>query len=45
VIVEEQSAAAEQRADASLDLLPRTFEGWPNNCNFRREDLYGDDGR
>lgn len=45
VIVDEQAAAAEQRADAPLDLLPLAFDGWPDNCNFRREDLYGDDGR
>jgi hypothetical protein len=45
VIVEEQTAAVGQHADAPLDLLPLTFEAWPNDCTFRREDMYGDDGR
>jgi len=45
VIVEDQPAAAEQHVDTSPDLLPLTFEAWPNDCTFRREDLYGDDGR
>ena len=45
VIVEEQTAAVRQHADVPLDLLPLQFEGWPNDCTFRREDLYGDDGR
>jgi hypothetical protein len=44
VIVEEQSAA-ERHSDAPIDLLPLKFEGWPNNCTFRREDIYGDDER
>jgi hypothetical protein len=45
VIVEEQTTAVEQHGDAPLDLLPLKFDGWPDNCTFRREDLYGDDGR
>jgi hypothetical protein len=45
VIVEEQPAVVEQDAALALDLLPLTFEGWPKDCTFRREDLYGDDGR
>ena len=45
VIVEEQTTAVGQQTDAPLDLLPLTFEAWPNDCTFRREDLYGDDGR
>ena len=45
VIVEDQSAVVEQHADTVPDLLPLKFEGWPNDCTFRREDLYGDDGR
>jgi hypothetical protein len=44
VIVEEQPAAAEQ-LDTPVNLLPLAFEGWPQDCTFRREDLYGDDGR
>jgi hypothetical protein len=45
VIVEEQPAVADQYVDAPLNLLPLAFEGWPQDCTFRREDLYGDDGR
>lgn len=45
VIVEEQPATAGSRVDTLPDLLPMTFEGWPRDCTFRREDLYGDDGR
>jgi hypothetical protein len=45
VIVEEQPAAATQHVDMSAELLPLTFGGWPTDCTFRREDLYGDDGR
>jgi hypothetical protein len=45
VIVEEQPAVAGQRVDALPNLLPLAFEGWPTDCTFRREDLYGDDGR
>jgi hypothetical protein len=43
VIVEEQPAT-EQPA-GTPGLLPLAFEGWPADCTFRREDLYGDDGR
>jgi hypothetical protein len=45
VIVEDEPAAVEQHADTPQDLLPLTFEAWPNDCTFRREDMYGDDGR
>jgi hypothetical protein len=45
VIVEEQSAVPGQSGDAPPNLLPLTFAGWPADCTFRREDLYGDDGR
>lgn len=45
VIVDEQPAAVGQHVDAPPALLPLTFEGWPKDCTFRREDLYGDDGR
>ncbi len=45
VIVEEQPAVAGQPVDAPPSLLPLTFEGWPADCTFRREDMYGDDGR
>jgi hypothetical protein len=45
VIVEEQPVAVGQRVDTPPALLPLAFEGWPRDCTFRREDLYGDDGR
>jgi hypothetical protein len=45
VIVEEQPTVVGQHVDTPLNLLPLTFEGWPNDCTFRREDLYGDEGR
>jgi hypothetical protein len=45
VIVEDQPATTEPHTDAPPDLLPLTFAAWPNDCTFRREDLYGDDGR
>jgi hypothetical protein len=45
VIVEDQPATVEQHVDTPSDLLPLTFAAWPNDCTFRREDLYGDDGR
>jgi hypothetical protein len=45
VFVEEQPAVAREDANAPASLLPLTFEGWPKDCTFRREDLYGDDGR
>jgi hypothetical protein len=45
VIVEDQHAAVEQPIGTLPDLLPLTFEAWPTDCTFRREDLYGDDGR
>jgi hypothetical protein len=45
VIVEEQAAVTGESAEARPTLLPLTFEGWPADCTFRREDLYGDDGR
>ncbi len=45
VMVEEQSAAAGSRFDEPLDFLPMKFEAWPKDCTFRREDLYGDNGR
>jgi hypothetical protein len=45
VIVDEQTAVAEKTADSLSSLLPLTFDGWPTDCTFRREDLYGDDER
>ena len=45
VMVEEQPVALGQSVDTSPNLLPLAFEGWPKDCTFRREDLYGDDGR
>ena len=45
VIVEEQPATPKTHDDTPPDLLPMTFEAWPKDCTFRREDLYGDDGR
>jgi hypothetical protein len=45
VIVEEQPVAVEPHIDTPPTLLPLAFEGWPNDCTFRREELYGDDGR
>ena len=45
VIVEEQPTAAGQQVNSPPNLLPLTFAGWPKDCAFRREDLYGDDGR
>jgi hypothetical protein len=45
VIVEEQPVVAGQHVDTPPNLLPLAFEGWPKGCAFRREDLYGDDGR
>ena len=45
VVVEDQPTVAGSHVDTPLDLLPLAFEGWPKDCTFRREDLYGDDGR
>jgi hypothetical protein len=45
VVVEEQPVTTGHCVDKPLDLLPMTFEGWPKDCTFRREDLYGDNGR
>jgi hypothetical protein len=45
VVVDEQSAATDTRFDKPLNFLPMTFDGWPKDCTFRREDLYGDNGR
>ena len=45
VIVEDQPVVAGQIVDTPPSLLPLAFEGWPTDCVFRREDLYGDDGR
>jgi hypothetical protein len=45
LIVEEQPVLDKPTPDTSLDLLPMAFQGWPDDCTFRREDLYGDDGR
>jgi hypothetical protein len=45
VIVEEQPAVVGPNVGAPVNLLPLLFEGWPKDCAFRREDLYGDDGR
>ena len=45
VIVEDEPAATQSAGAAPSDFLPLTFEGWPADCTFRREDIYGDDGR
>lgn len=48
VVLDEQpidDAPPETTAFPVLDLVPVSFEGWPAGCTFRREDLYGDNGR
>ena len=45
VIVEDQAAVTSQCDDTIPELLPLAFAGWPKDCTFRREDLYGNDGR
>ncbi len=44
VVVVEEQAATTSLADAASELLPLSFRGWPKDCTFRREDLYGDVG-
>ena len=45
VVIVEDRAATTVPADATFELLPLSFGGWPKDCTFRREDLYGDDER
>ncbi len=46
VVIEEATAAAgpEPQGEA-IDLRPLSLPGWPDDATFRREELYGDDGR
>jgi hypothetical protein len=37
VIVEDQPTIAEQHVETPSDLLPLTFDAWPNDCTFRRD--------
>lgn len=41
------SKAGEQqlKTPADLDLKAMKLGAWPKACTFRREDIYGDDGR
>jgi len=49
VVLLDEIPLRQDRASASpnpfLSLKPLNLEGWPANCSFRREDIYGDDGR
>ena len=45
VIVEDQAAITGQREDTPSGVAAASFAGWPKDCTFRREDLYGNDGR
>ena len=44
VVIEETTAAPAARGEA-IDLRPVSLPGWPDDATFRREELYGDDGR
>ena len=45
VIMDEDSAVPHGTSGEVNDLVTWAWEGWPAGCTFRREDLYGDDGR
>jgi hypothetical protein len=46
VIIEEQPVQATRKPSKEpLELNMLELEGWPSDCTFRREDIYGDDGR
>jgi hypothetical protein len=46
VIIEEQPVQpAHEASKAPLEFKMIELEGWPPDCAFRREDIYGDDGR
>jgi hypothetical protein len=45
VITDEDSAVPPGAAGDVDDLITWVWEGWPAGCTFRREDLYGNDGR
>ena len=46
VVIEESTAPTglEPQGEA-IDLRPLPLPGWPDDATFRREELYGDDGR
>ena len=41
----QRSGEDRQAPAGAFDLKPMKLPGWPNECTFRREDLYDDDGR
>ncbi|MCX7047194.1 MAG: hypothetical protein NTX50_17110 [Candidatus Sumerlaeota bacterium] len=46
VFLEEEAASQDRMIDISpLNLAQLPFSGWPQDCAFRRADIYGDDGR
>ncbi len=45
VIDDASSPQSEKLSKPPLQLKPVRLEGWPKDCTFRREDIYGADGR
>ena len=43
LVIDEKSEAAKALLPLNLHIL--SLKGWPPNATFRRDDLYGDDGR
>ncbi len=44
-IDDEDSTAEARKPTAPLKLKMLNWSAWPKDCAFRREDMYGDDGR
>jgi len=45
VVTDEGNLAKDKGKEHTPDLLAWEWEGWPADCTFRREDLYGNNGR
>ncbi len=45
VLDQESSESTARTPKPPLEFHVSAWEGWPADCTFRREDIYGDDGR
>jgi hypothetical protein len=45
VVVEEKAIGPGDNGHVDFDCQAWDWDGWPNNATFRREEIYGEDGR
>lgn len=45
VVMDEKSQEIEAGGEKTFECLSWDWDAWPKSCSFRREEIYGTDGR